>query len=326
MQLFKQGGTVFSLNWIPFGGYVRLKGENALDLGQNRVKGGFGAASIPARILILSAGVFMNFLLAVAILTGGFWLGQWIPVSVYTSLEAMQTAADKGVIELDLGTRITEVMSGGGAAKVGVPEGSFVTAVDDQPVQTPSEVVAAQKGKWRVTYTVLVEPDFIEEQTYRVVLNEDGQAGIAMVAFPRYIAGVRQPLFRAFGLALKDSWTMTTQTVKGIGHLFASLAQRGTVPEGISGIVGIAQYTHTSVQEGIGAYFRLVALLSLSLAALNILPLPALDGGRLVFVLAELIQRRPVNRKFEIITNSMGFIFLILLLLLITYHDIVSLF
>ena len=144
--------------------------------------------------------------------------------------------------------------------------------------------------------------------------------------FPSHLAGVSHSIPRAFVLALEESWHLMVQTTYGIGKLFLSLAQQGTVPEGISGIVGIAQYTHTSVQEGFGAYLRLVALLSLSLAALNILPFPALDGGRLVFVLAELIHRRPINRKVEIITNGVGFIVLIMLLLLITYHDILTLF
>ena len=84
--------------------------------------------------------------------------------------------------------------------------------------------------------------------------------------------------------------------------------------------------THASVQEGFSTYLRLVALLSLSLAILNILPLPALDGGRLLFVLVEAIGRRPVNRRFEMTTNALGFAFLILLILLITYHDIIRLF
>ena len=119
---------------------------------------------------------------------------------------------------------------------------------------------------------------------------------------------------------------MMDQTVKGIGHLVSSLVTRATVPEGITGIVGIAQLTHTSVQEGFMTYLRLVALLSLSLAALNILPFPALDGGRLLFVLIEVIARRPINRRFEVTTNAVGFGLLLLLIGLITYHDIARLF
>lgn len=324
LSLFRWRGTLFSLNGVPFGGFVRLKGENTLDRESNRASGSFGGASIPARLVILSSGVLMNFLLAIALLTLGFSLWRWVPVSVYTSLEHLQTAADRGIIDMELGVRIADIVSGGGAAQAGMPAGVFVTGIDDVPIRTPADVVAAQSGKRQVTYTVM-DPVDGEERTYAVPLS-DGQAGVAMTAFPLRIAGRAQPVHRAFVLALEDSWMMMVQTVYAIGHLFVSLAQRGIVPEGISGIVGIAQYTHISVQEGFGAYLRLVALLSLSLAALNILPLPALDGGRIVFVLAELIQRRPVNRTFEVATNSIGFIFLVLLLLLITYHDILRLF
>jgi len=332
LTLLQRNGTQYSINWIPFGGFVRLKGENAMDPREHLGPGSFGAASIPARIAILCAGVTMNFLLAVVILTLGFSFGRWVPLSVYTSLERLQSAADTGLIELSLAVRIDDVMSGGGAAAVGVPEGSILVSVDSTPIERPTDVTALQEGKQRVTYAVRVPPDFSEERTFTVPLKE-GEAGIAMVLFPLKLEGVNHSLPRSLLLSLHESWYMLVQTVRGIGKLFLSLAcldpdpsaPCGAVPEGISGIVGIAQYTHTSVQEGIGAYFRLVALLSLSLAALNILPLPALDGGRLLFVFVELVRRKPVNRKFEVITNGMGFLFLLMLLVLITYHDILRL-
>ena len=324
-RLFTYRATQFTLNWIPFGGFVRLRGENTLDLKQSRAPGSFGAASIPSRIVILCAGVFMNFLLALFILTIGFSAGKWVPLSAYTSLERLQSAADRGIIELQLAVRIEDVLSGGGAAKVGVPDGSILAKIDGEPVLTPMDVMRMQEGKWRVQYTVLTGEDFTEEQMFNVVLV-DGEAGVSVALFPRRLAGLPHSVPRAFVLALEESWHLVVQTTYGIGQLFLSLAQHGTVPDGISGIVGIAQYTHTSVQEGLGAYLRLVALLSLSLAALNILPFPALDGGRLIFVIAELVHRRPINRKVEIITNGIGFIVLILLLLLITYHDILTLF
>src|SRR6185436_2928945 len=114
-------------------------------------------------------------------------------------------------------------------------------------------------------------------------------------------------------------------TVIGIAKLFTSLASSGKVPEGVTGIVGIAQLTYTSVQEGFMVYLRLVALLSLSLAVLNILPFPALDGGRLIFVLSEVFFR-PSNRRFEVITNTVGFGVLLLVILLVTLYDVLRLF
>ncbi len=119
---------------------------------------------------------------------------------------------------------------------------------------------------------------------------------------------------------------MADQTVRGIRNLFRSLLTRGSVPEGVTGVVGIAVLTHSSVQEGFMTYMRLVALLSLSLAVLNILPLPALDGGRLLFVLAEIVTRRRMNQQLEIIVHAAGFFILIGLIVIITFNDVVHLF
>ncbi len=334
LTVFSSKGTKFTINWIPFGGFVRLKGENAMDPREHMGPGSFGAAPIPARIAILCAGVFMNFILALFILTLGFSLGRWVPLSVYSSLPALEAAAEQGLINLTLGVRIDNAVSGGGAASVGVPEGSLLTKVDGEEITRPEQVSLLQTGKRQVIYTVLTAPEYTEERTFTVPLSPQGEAGIVMALVPLQLEGVQRSLGAAFMLALSESWHMLAQTVHGIGKLFLALAcldpdpaaPCGSVPDGITGIVGIAQYTHTTVQEGIGAYFRLVALLSLSLAALNILPLPALDGGRLLFVIVELIQRKPVNRKFEVITNGVGFVFLLVLLVFITYHDILRLF
>ncbi|MFA7681455.1 MAG: M50 family metallopeptidase [Candidatus Peribacteraceae bacterium] len=321
--LFRRGTTIFTLNWIPFGGFVRLKGDNVLTLGESRAQGSFGSVSIGKRIIILIAGVLMNLALALVLLTIGFSFGRWIPT--YFTLEDMQQAADKGIIHLSLGVLITDVESGAGAAKVGVPPKSLLTAVDGVPVTTPEDVPALQEDKWRVTYTVLTGEKWDVEEEYKVVLDE-GKAGIALVLFPRELSAPPHDFLLSVQLALRETWAVSRQTISGIGQLFRSLAQTGTVPEGITGFVGIAQLTYTSVQAGFMTYLRLVALLSLSLAVLNILPFPALDGGRLIFVLVEFIGRRPVNRRFELITNALGFVFLIGLLLFITFYDVIRLF
>lgn len=321
--IFKQGGTEFTFNWIPFGGFVRLKGENALTEKERLAKGSFGAATILQRVIILSAGVFMNFVLAIALLMFGFSVGKWVPT--YFSLEDMQAAADKGIINVELGVMIDKVISGGSAARVGVPEHSVLLRVDGIPIIDPADVMHIQTGKRRVTYELLVGDEFSEEVTMEIPL-EDGKSGILVGLFPRTLSSPDRSLWTAFSLALRETVVMTKQTIIGISHLFRTLALSGRVPEGVTGLVGIAQLTHASVQQGFMMYLRLVALLSLSLAVLNIFPFPALDGGRLVFVLAELIRRRPVNRSFELAVNAMGFFFLLGVIFLITFYDIVRLF
>ncbi|TSC98274.1 MAG: regulator of sigma E protease [Candidatus Peregrinibacteria bacterium Greene1014_49] len=321
--LFSQGKTQFSLNWIPFGGFVRLKGENAMDEKERRSTGSFAAASVPARVAILVAGVFMNFILAIVLLTIGFSVGRWVPT--YVSLEEMEAAALRGEIHLKLGVIVESVVEGGNAASAGVPSRSIIAAIDGQPVTHPAEVAAIQQGKTKATYLLKIGEGFREEKSIEVSLTE-GKSGVIVAAYPIELSAPAPGILGAVGLALRESWVMMQQTVIGIGKLGMSLFTSGKVPEGITGIVGIAQLTHASVQQGFMTYLRLVALLSLSLAALNILPFPALDGGRLLFVMAEVITRRPVNRRFEVTTNAVGFGFLILLIGLITYHDIARLF
>lgn len=321
--LFTQGGTEFTLNWIPFGGFVRLKGENAVSAHERNAKGSFSSATIVQRIVILTAGVFMNFLLALVLLTFGFWAGKWVPT--YFSIEDMKAASEKGIIDIELGVLIEEVVSGGTAAQVGVPERSILVSVDGIPVVDPAEVQRIQEGKRKVTYELLTGEKFSEKVTMSIPLAE-GKSGVLISVYPRQLSSPDRSLWTAFLLALREAQVMTKQTVLGISHLFGSLAQTGTVPEGITGLVGIAQLTHNSVQQGFMVYLRLVALLSLSLAVLNILPFPALDGGRVVFVLAELVSRRPVNRRFELAVNAVGFCFLLGVIFLITFYDIVRLF
>lgn len=319
--LFRWRGTVFSLNWIPFGGFVRLRGENAVEESERRARGSFAGASIPVRLMILVAGVAMNFLLALLIFTAGFSLGRWIPT--YTSLEAMEAAAERGEITLQLGVFIDEVLAGGTATEAQVPSQSFLVAVDNVPVRTPEDVVKLQQGRRRVTYTLLVGPER-QEHTVAVAV-ENGKTGMYLRAMPRVLEAPRRGVPSASWLALREAGVVMAQTVVGIGKLFGSLAQTGKVPEGITGIVGIAQLTYTSVQEGFAVYLRLVALLSLSLAVLNVLPFPALDGGRMLFVLGELLFRR-YDRRVELVTNTVGFGFLLFLILLVTLYDLLRLF
>ncbi|MDB4978693.1 MAG: rane-associated zinc metalloprotease, partial [Candidatus Peribacteria bacterium] len=130
--LFWQGGTRFSLNWIPFGGFVRLKGENAENESERLADGSFARAPLIGRIVILIAGVCMNFLLAFAIFTVGFSVGHWIPT--YISFEDMLAAADRGDIHLQPGVLIADVTPDGNAAAAKVPPHSLLLEDYGKPV------------------------------------------------------------------------------------------------------------------------------------------------------------------------------------------------
>lgn len=320
--LFKRGGTRFSLNWIPFGGFVRLQGENAAMEKEPKGPGNFTHASIPARVTILTAGVFMNFVFAILIFTIGFSAWRWIPT--YLSVSDMKAAAERGEITMNPGVRIASILPEGTAAAASVPSPSTLLSVDGNPVYVPQDVVDAQKDKASVTYLIRTQSNPPSELTMTVPVRA-GKTGIEIAFSPDVTAPLRNPL-TSFTLAMREAKVTTVQTILGIAQLFRSLAWKGSVPEGITGIVGIAQLTHSSVQAGLMAYLRLMAVLSLSLAILNILPFPSLDGGRLLFVIIEAIAHRPAPRRLELITNTVGFLVLILLIVLVTFNDILRLF
>lgn len=320
-KFFTWQGTEFTLNWIPFGGFVRLKGENEEEGSSKKPKGSFSHTSILKRCIILIAGVTMNFLLAMLIFLFGFSYGQWIPT--YLTLDEMEQASARGDIHLKLGVVIDDVLSGGGAEDAKIPKGSVLTSIDGKAVTHPADVVSYQAGKTSVSY-VYVPAGETAEKTVRVRVDA-GKTGLYLRSVPLELSAPKRNIIDAAALSVRETGVVTTQTVLGIVRLFGSLAQSGQVPAGVTGIIGIAQLTYTSVQEGFIVYLRLVALLSLSLAVLNILPFPALDGGRMLFVLSEIFVK-PGNRRVEAITNAIGFVVLLLLILIVTLFDVFRLF
>jgi regulator of sigma E protease len=318
-KLFTWKGTLFSMNWIPFGGFVRLQGENSMDPAERTRKGSFASASIPARFSVLVAGVFMNFVVALALLTFGFWMWNWVPT--YLTLDALREGEARQDVSVEWGLYVSDVLEGQMAEEAGVTADGVLKAIDGQEVSVVDEVLALQSGKRSVQYTLLYGEGLDEEKVIRVSV-EEGKTGIALSELAFDVAGLNRSFAGGFELALRETWVVTAGTIQGIGSLLSSLVMEQSVPEGIAGIVGIAQLTHDSIKEGIMMYLRLVALLSLSLAVLNILPFPALDGGRVVFVLFEVVSGRPVNRRLEVISNGVGILFLMALMAAVTWNDI----
>ncbi|MFA5876702.1 MAG: site-2 protease family protein, partial [Candidatus Margulisiibacteriota bacterium] len=132
---------------------------------------------------------------------------------------------------------------------------------------------------------------------------------------------VPQAVYHAFG----ETFRLAKLTAKMFVGFVGDLLSRGEVPETVTGPVGIFQFTHDFVQEGWIPLIRFAAILSLSLAAINILPLPALDGGRLLFILVEVVIGRRVNQRMESVIHMIGYGLLLLLILAVTFKDILNL-
>lgn len=310
----QRGETRYSINAIPFGGFVKIYGEDGDDREKPR---SFGSKSIPARLAVVLAGVVMNFLFAALILgvgnfiglrtelpSDGSFTGQATDVKVQLTNIAPDSPAEKADLQL-----LDEVRG-------------FTSGNESVTVKNPDDIrdfVDAHRGK-TVTITI-ARAGQVMEKTVELRANPpagQGAMGIAMaltgkVSYPWYAS-----LWRGFA----DAWYLTEQTVKGFGLLFGTLFTQGKLLADVSGPVGIAKLTGQAARFGLDYLLRFVAAISINLAVLNAIPFPALDGGRAFMLVVEAIKGSPVNKKLEMAVNGIGFLFLLGLMLLITIKDI----
>lgn len=311
-------GTIYSLNWIPIGGFVRMYGED--DPKVSKHPEAFSSKSIWRRMSIVLAGVFMNFFLAFILLTIGFSVG----MSAIILPHEEQAALEDGRLSIE-NYIITEVKEGSFASEAGLQLGDIILSINNQEIEQPQDVSEIQNEfqGGEVTYKILRNG---EEIKYQVNLNEEGKSGIGI--YPNYITRTEQyPIHIAPIMAIKETGRLSVETVKFAVDFFGKIITRGQLEEGVGGPVKIADITYDLVAIGdFIIILQFTALLSISLAVINLMPIPALDGGRFLFLLVELIIRKPINRKLEILIHHIGFVALLALILAITYRDIISLF
>lgn len=313
----KIGKTLYSLNWIPVGGFVKIKGAAGDDKEMEH------SASDPAsflskpayvRIAILIAGITMNLLLAALIFSFSFWYG----------IQTYPEDIKNGATVIDREILVTAVAEGTSAEQAGLQENDLIREIDGQPVPPSSDLQAYTAAHEGAEMQLLVERDgeafsaTVQSQQYSLEGKEAVGIGIGFGE----IVTVRYPWYQAVWLGIK----MTAWTVQQIGIALADLATQfftsGKVSEDLAGPVGIAVLTGQFAQGGFISLLQFSALLSVNLALLNFLPLPALDGGRIIFVLLEVVRRKPVDHHIEAMVHNIGFVILLLLVLLITIRDI----
>jgi len=341
----KFGETIYSINLIPIGGFVKLVGEE--DPTDPR---SFARQSVLKRAIVLSAGSFMNFV---------------VPVVMFTVLFMLPHEEIVGGSVV-----ISAVAPGSPAQEAGLRPGDTVLQVDAQPIDGTTEFIAKVREKvglpveltvrrgaavsgmrsspeFALVETVTVVPranpptlNIVEEVTdtatqvsVRDARRYDGNAkvgdkltqgpmGVLIgLANPR-IEGRSDPFWVAFPNSFRAMWSVLVTTRDGLAQGISS----GTNP-GVTGPIGIAQATGEVVeQQGVYWIFPLTALLSLSLAVINILPIPALDGGRLLFVIIEWVRRgKRISPKKEGLAHLIGFALLIGFILFVSYFDVLRL-
>lgn len=300
----KFGDTLYSLNWLPFGGFVKLHGENLDDRVTNPKKS-FLHKSKRARAMIVTAGVVMNFLLAVVLFAVGYTFS--------------------GFPRETTNVKVVEVAHDSPAQNADIHVGDIVRTVNGESA-TSNEGFISLVEKYKGA-----DVDFGIERDGQIIdihatprtdhpANE-GSLGVVISATEVYFPPVWQRPFMGIYYGFKDAYFWGKIVLSGFVKIFTDLAG-GTVPKDIAGPVGIYALTSQAASFGILPLLNFMGILSVNLAILNIMPLPALDGGRLLFILIEGIMGKKVLPKFEAIVHTVGMIALLLLLFAITAYDI----
>lgn len=300
--------TVYSVNWIPLGGFVKIQGEDN-DGGTDEHS--FVNKPFWRRFFTLAAGVIMNFLLAGVLLAIGYMAG--LPVAVQELSDVPQ-----GATFTQRQVAIIDVAPDSPASKAGIMESDIIQSIDDQKfesVEALQEYVRTNKGKvMNFDVKRVSEEKSFDVQSLSEPKEGEGVVGIGLALYGKIQFGPLQAIGQGFHTAYNQLVAIAT----GLYNLFAS----GDGLESLGGPVKIAQVTGQVAETGFIPLLQFAAFLSLNLALLNALPLPALDGGRILFLLIEKIRGKRNNAKIEQYANAIGFMALLLLMLVITVRDV----
>ena len=300
----KIGETIYSLNWLPFGGFVRLYGEE-IDR-QKKDKEAFWQKSKGARSIVIIAGVTFNFLLAIILFT------------VVYSFSGIPTSTDK--------VRVLGVLPDSPAIHSGLKADDVILEINSQPLKNSQdfiEFVEKEKGE-EITLTV-------ERESERLILGViprenppegEGPLGVMISNLEMKKYPWWQMPFLSAWQGIKEALLWLSLIVVSLGKIITDLLGRGIVPQDVAGPVGIFQITGLVAQTGLLNIMQFIGILSINLAVINILPLPALDGGRLVFIAYEVVTRKKPRQEVEKWVNAAGMAFLLFLIILVTFNDL----
>ncbi|HPO05511.1 MAG TPA: site-2 protease family protein [Candidatus Gracilibacteria bacterium] len=333
-------GCIFTINLIPFGGFVSLEGEDMENIDDKPLNPeAFYSKPWWKRSMMILAGVTMNYLLALIILMILFMRGT---TPILLSQADVKQEIEKGTIVLGEGIPVIEVQKEGAAAQAGLQKNDIVLRVNNQAVKTPKFISDLQTMYSSLNYQILrpqvKNPAEITDlskvkdfKSLNLVIkpNADHKIGVAFSSYPmiKEIKTVQYSFKASFMESNRISAQVAKSTVQALGSLVKRLLTKAELPEGVAGPVGIAAMTHTIVQEGnFDGFWKFVALISLSLAVINVLPIPALDGGRFLFLLIELISPWPIKAKWQGVIHQIAYLLLLGLIFLVTSHDIYNLF
>lgn len=306
---FKKGGVLYSINWIPFGGFVKIKGESGEDRDNPK---SFASQAPWKKSIILSAGVIMNVILAFVLFWIGFNVG--LPQALDDSVKNYKIT-DKNIV-------VAEVLPNSPAERSSWQIGDKIISVNGQTFDNMDDLQEhLQKNQEQESEWVIAKGD--EQKSYKLtpeILEDQTKPMVGIVMLETGV--VHYGFLGSIWQAAKVTYLMIGQMFEAFYSLIYNLISRGALDARLSGPVGVAVIASQVVSLGWIHVLQFAAVLSLNLAVINILPFPALDGGRLLFVLVETISHRRLNQKAETWIHNSGFILLIILLIFITIRDV----
>jgi regulator of sigma E protease len=293
----KRGQTVYSINLIPLGGFVKLAGEE-----DSQVPRSLAAKPVGTRLLILAAGSIMNVLLPIVLLSASYMVPRDVVVQTVSA---------------------GEVAAGSPAEKAGIQKGDVMVAINGRPVRNSGELLY----NIRLHLGSAIELDTQRDGATRKVQITprwnpppgQGPIGVIIQASPGVSTGKESyPFWKAVPKGMVSLWETLVLFKNEILRWFI----QGTAPQ-VAGPVGIAQMTGEVAQAGFSPLLSFAAFLSINLAIVNLFPLPALDGGRIAFVLLEWVRRgKRISAKREGLVHLVGFLMLMGLIVVVSYYDI----
>ncbi len=307
----KIGETLYSINLLPIGGFVKLYGEeyheNAKETDgmKNRA---FVNKKPWQKVIIVVAGIIGNFLLG------------WVLIS-FLFTQGVPAPTNQVIVE--------NVQKNSPAANAGIINGDVIINIEKDnktyPLASSSDLIAATK-KFGDQEIIMHIKSHNKDKTVTVVPRKNppagqGALGVVITSF----VTKKYPWYSAPFYGLKEAFSITKMIIVELSKTIFTLATLHKPKVDVAGPIGIAQFTGQAIKFGNNAVLELIALLSLNLAVINILPFPALDGGRLVLIIYEWVSGKRVNKTFEKYLNMTGIIILLSMTVLVTIHDILKL-
>ena len=325
----KKGETEYRLNWVPLGGYCKIVGEDGEEKDNPR---SFGSKSIFQRFQIISAGVLMNFFLAFVIFSFIFMVG--FPQDITgENLSVIKTDENSNQLSIvldgenarsvkDVKIQISKVVQDSPADKAEMKIGDTIVKADETKINSIKDLqnytqenlgepimLSIARGNENLTKEIIPRKNYSEDE---------GAMGVSLAQ----TAVVSYSFLEAIKQGYEYTVHLTIFIIMAFASIIWGLVTTGKTVAEVSGPVGIAVMTQQAAAMGFLMVLNFTALISVNLAIINALPLPALDGGRMVFLLVEKIKGSPLNQRWEAKANNIGFMLLMGLMLVVTFKDV----